>query len=278
MKRFFLILIVSVLLTACSGTASTPTGNGRRTSRTPVAQLPAQSAQPLATAQPTTADRSSPTPLPVIATASPDSTEAAPAATADPSQPAGLDVISSQGYALNDGFYVVGELLNNTTTPMGNIKITATYNYQRAGKPVVLGTMNGSTMLDVVPSYGKAPFVIGPFVLTVKNGGPVSGYYLAVDGQSGVLPRQDLVVQPTTNSYSTGSWLYVRGEIQNKGTTDAKFVKAVITLYNPDGVIIGAISAYTNPSTISAGGYAPFSASTEYWPNFDHFTVQVQGQ
>ena len=46
------------------------------------------------------------------------------------------------------------------------------------------------------------------------------------------LPRQDLVVQTGANSYSAGTWLYVRGEILNKGTTDAKFVKVVITLYD----------------------------------------------
>jgi hypothetical protein len=179
---------------------------------------------------------------------------------------------------LNDGFYIVGELLNNTSTPMGNINILATYYYQRAGKPVVVGTQNGSTMLNVIPANSKSPFVIGPFQMTTNKAGPVTWYDLHETGQAGTLPRQDLVVQPTANSYSTGSWLYVRGEIQNKGTTDAKFVKAVITLYNPDGTIIGAISTYTNPSTIPAGGYAPFTASTEYWPNFDHFTVQVQGQ
>ena len=161
---------------------------------------------------------------------------------------------------------------------MGNIKLTATYYYQRAGKPVEVGTLNGSTLLDVIPAYSKAPFVIGPFHSTTNNAGPVTYFDLHETGQSGTLPRQDLVVPATSNSYSAGSWLYVRGEVQNTGTTDAKFVKAIITLYNPDGTIIGAISTYTNPSTIPAGGSAPFSASTEYWPNFDHFTVQVQAQ
>jgi len=179
---------------------------------------------------------------------------------------------------MNDGFYIVGELLNNTSTPMGNINILATYYYQRAGKPVEIGTKNGSTMLDVIPAYGQAPFVIGPFHTVMNNAGPVTYFDLHETGQAGTLSTQDLVVQPTANSYSVGSWLYVRGEIQNNGTMDAKFVKAIITLYNPDGTIIGAISTYTNPSTIPAGGFASFSASTEYWPNFDHFTVEVQGQ
>ena len=276
MKKIFLILIVSVLLTACSSTASNNTSNSQRT---PVAQIPVQSSQPqsTATAQPTVADTSTSTSIPAAVTPT-SITLVTPTATADTTDPAGLDVLSSQGYALNDGFYIVGELLNNTSTPMGNINILATYYYQRAGKPVVVGTQNGSTMLSVIPASSKSPFVIGPFQMTTNKAGPVTWYDLQETGQVSTLPRQDLVVQPTSNSYSTGSWLYVRGEILNTGKTDAKFAKAVITLYNQDGTIIGAISTYTNPSTIPAGGYAPFSASTEYWPGFDHFTVQVQGQ
>ena len=170
MKKIFLILFVSVLLTACSSTASNKT---RTSQRTPVAQLPVQSNQSLATAQPSSTDTSSPTPIPATVTASPVSS-VTPAATADPSQPAGLDVIASQGYAMNDGFYIVGELLNNTAAPMGNINITATYYYQRAGKPVVIGTMDGTTLLDVIPAYGMAPFVIGPLLVTTNKAGPVN--------------------------------------------------------------------------------------------------------
>jgi hypothetical protein len=181
---------------------------------------------------------------------------------------------------MNDGFYIFGQMLNNTATPMGNINITATYYYQSAGRPVVVGTKVGTTLLDVIPAYGTTPFVIGPFIaLTNTHSGPVTWYDLHEEGQTAsTLSRQDLVVQTGANSYSAGSWLYVRGEILNTGKTDAKFVKVVITLYDSNGNIIGALSTYTNPSTISAGGFAPFSVSTEYWPNFDHFSVQIQGQ
>jgi len=282
MKKFFLILIVSVLLTACYTAASNSTGNSRRT---PVAQIQVQpsrvqssQSQSTATAQPPVADTSTSTQAPATGTPTSDSL-VTPTATVDPSQPAGLDVLSHQGYSMNDGFYIFGEMLNNTATPMGNIKITATYYYQSAGRPVVVGTKVGTTLLDVIPAYGTAPFVIGPFVaLTNTHSGPVTWYDLHEEGQAGTLPRQDLVVQTGANSYSTGSWLYVRGEILNPGKTDAKFVKVVITLYDPNGNIIGALSTYTNPGTVPAGGFAPFSVSTEYWPNFDHFNVQIQGQ
>ena len=282
MKNFYLILIGSILLAACSNAAANSTRSRSGGSRTPVAQIQVQSGQsPSAAAgQSSAADSPTDTPIPVTTTASPvPSSTSTPAATADASQPTGLDVLSRQGYAMNNGFYIVGELLNNTSAPMGNIKITATYYYQMAGKPVVVGTKDGSTLLDVIPAYGKAPFVIGPFVvLTNTHTGPVTWYDLHEEGQAATLPRQDLVLQQGSNSYSAGSWLYVRGEILNQGKTDAKFVKAVITLYDQYDNVVGAMATYTNPGTIPAGGFAPFSISTEYWPNFDHFTVQIQGQ
>ena len=271
MKKFFLVLMISVLaLSACSTSASNASSTSRRT---PIAQIPVQATQLPATTQATATASSVP------ATATPASVPATvtPSATTDASKPAGLNVLSSQGYAANNGFYIVGELLNNSSTPTGNIKITATYYYQRNGKPIVIGSMDGSTLLNVVPANGTAPFVIGPFLLTSNKNGPVTWYDLQEEGQSGTLPRQDLVLQ-SSNSYSTGSWLYVRGSIQNTGSTDAKLVKAVVTLYNQYDVIIGAMSTYTNPNTIPAGGSAPFTVSTEYWPNFDHFTMQIQGQ
>ena len=276
MKKIFLILIVSVLLTACSKAASNNrTGFSRRT---PVAQLPAQASQAQSTATPqsTATDASTATSIPVTATPASD-LSLTPTATEDASMPSGLDIVRSQGYTMNDGFYVVGEILNNASAPMGDIKITVTYYYQPSSKLLVDGTMDGSTLLDVIPAYSKAPFVIGPFSPTNKKGGPVTWYDFHVDGQTATLPRQDLALT-NSNSYSAGSWLYLRGDIQNTGTTDAKFVKAVITLYDSNNRIVGALSSYTDPSTIPAGVSAPFTASTEYWPNFDHFTVQVQGQ
>jgi hypothetical protein len=273
MKRIFIILIASVLaLPACS---TAPSNSSSNTRQTPVAQIQVQPTQAQSVGvQP--ADTSTATSAPATETPMPAST-ATPAATADTSRPSGLNVISSQGYAMNDGFYIVGELLNNTSAPMGNIKLTATYYFQRAGKPVEIGTKIGTSMLDVIPAYGKAPFVIGPFVVTNSKFGPVTWFDLHEDGQNAALPRQDLTLL-NSNSYAAGSWLYVRGEIQNTGTTDAKFVKAVITLYNSSDKVIGAITTYTNPSTVPAGSYAPFTASTEYWPGFDHLTVQIQAQ
>ncbi len=105
MKKIFLILIVSALLTACSSASSNNTGSSRRT---PVAQIPVQStSQPPATAQPSVTDTSTPTPVPTGTPTSASSVTVTPTPTIDPSQPAGLDVLSHQGYSMNDGFYSI---------------------------------------------------------------------------------------------------------------------------------------------------------------------------
>src|ERR1700690_354197 len=186
MKKFFLVIILSVILTACSSTTSNNASNSRRT---PVAQLPVQSTQALAAAQSTVADASTATPVPATPTSSLSVT---PSATLDPSMPTGLDVVTRTSYNMNNGLYIVGELLNNTSAPMGNIKITATYYYQSLGKYQVLGTLDGTTLLSVIPSGGKAPFIVGPYAVPGGKPGPVTWYDLHEQGETATLPNQDL--------------------------------------------------------------------------------------
>ena len=136
MKKIFLILIVSVsvLLTACSSTAS-------NTYKNQPTNACCTAPRPVTTNRSTTAQPSSLIHHRLLHTCNSNSLSLSPMHLHQllpqilPCLPA-LDVIARQGYAMYDGFYIVGELLNNTAAPMGNIKITATYYYLRAGKPL----------------------------------------------------------------------------------------------------------------------------------------------
>ena len=157
---------------------------------------------------------------------------------------------------------------------MGSVQVTAVYEYKPNGRPITtLGTEKTSTLLSVIPANGKAPFKLGPYVFPE----PVTMYELKVQGQAGNLPRQDLVLQ-SSNDYSAGTWLYLRGEIKNTGSISAQYVKAIVTLYDPKGSVVGVLDTYTTPDAIPAGEYSNFQVMTDYWPNFDHFSVQIQAQ
>ncbi len=267
MKNLFFVSMIGLLLAACS----TPKPSARV--NTPVAQI--QVAQSTPTDQAMASDVPSPTIIPSTATltAGTSTSTTSTATVTGTSTPGPLQVLSSQGYTMEEGFYIVGEVQNNTDTPMGSIAITATLYSKQTGKLATVGTENGTTLLNVIPAKGKAPFLLGPYIMAQR----VVMYEFQVQGQASNLARQDLAVQ-SDNSYQAGDWLHIRGQVDNPSTTDAQYVKAIITLYDPSGNVVGAASTYTLPPSISAGGSAPFEIATEHFPNFDRYVIQIQAQ
>jgi hypothetical protein len=238
--------------TATAAAAAVSTSVSQSLSPTPLAVTPAAG-----------------TPVEVASTAQ----AAAPSATAAADNPL-LKVTSSRGYLAQQGYYIIGEVENLGAAPMSAVQVSAIYEYKFSGKPIMdLGSEQTTTALSVIPAKGKSPFILGPYTFPE----PVTMYELKVQGQEGRLPRQDLVVQ-SSNDYSVGSWLYLRGEVRNTGTTNAQYVKAVFTLYDQYNHVIGVVQAYASPDSIPAGGFSTFAAATDYWPGFDHYALQVQGQ
>lgn len=202
------------------------------------------------------------TPIPQAHTPTPSLPTAAPT----PSLPQ-LQILSHQSYEDAGWFHIVGEVQNNSDTPMEFVKIVATL-YDDAGQ--VVGTDFTYTEIDVIPPGGKSPFETG----TDKWAG-TTNYKLQVQGSPGTLPRQDIVILSHSH-YIDGGWLHVRGEVQNTGNTPAEFVKLVVTLYDAVGNVVGTDFTYTELDVVPAGGTSPFETGADHWPNFDHYEIQVQ--
>jgi hypothetical protein len=282
MKRLSL-LITLVLLTACSSTPSTPASGYNRSSTTAEgsnqnagALAAAITPTPISTEAPTDTPTPTPTPTALPTTAVSASETPTASATESPNTP-DLEILSHKGYTAYEGYYIVGEVQNNTDTPMGSVEVTATFYNKRVGKPQTeVGMVSAFTLIDVIPPKGKAPFKIGPF-----TDSPVKLYEVkavTVQGQATEsLPQQNLVVT-YHDQYYEGQWLVIRGDVKNTGTTEAKFVKAVITLYDTRDRVVGVEYAYTDPDTIPAGGTASFETQTNLWGGFDHSEAQATGQ
>jgi hypothetical protein len=206
------------------------------------------------------------TPKPVVT--QPTETQALPTDTPTPSVPP-LEILSHNSYTDGGWFHIIGEVKNNTDYPMEYVKIVATL-YDDNNK--VVGTDFTYTILDIIPPGGKAPFETG-----TNKWEDTTNYKLQAEGRKGSLPRQDLVIR-NHESYIDGNWLHVQGEVENTGTSDAEYVKLVITLYDISGNVVGVDFTYTTLSTIPAGGTSPFDSGTNHWPNFDHYEIQVQGR
>jgi len=194
-----------------------------------------------------------------------------PADTPKPTQAAArpdLEILSHQSYVDLAWFHIVGEVRNNSSVPIEYVKIVATL-YDVTGK--VAGTDYTYTDIDVIPPGGKAPFETG-----TDEWAGTTQYKLQVQGSPGDLPRQDLVIL-SHDSYVDGDWLHVRGEVQNTGETEAKYVKVVVTLYDAADQVVGMDYTYCELDVIPPGETSPFETGTDHWPNFDHYEIQVEG-
>ena len=204
---------------------------------------------------------------PAIPTSPPDTAAPTrPNATATPSLPA-LEILSHTSYTDAGWYHIVGEIRNNSNQPMTFVKIVATP-YDDSG--AVVGSDFTYTELDVIPPGGKSPFETG-----TDQWQGTTNYKLQAQGDPGPPPRRDILIK-SHQSYVDGNWLHVRGEVENTGTTNAEFVKIVITLYDAAGTVIGADFTYTELDTLPPGGTSPFETGTDHWPGFDHYEIQVQ--
>jgi hypothetical protein len=225
-------------------------------------EAPSITALPTDTPVPSTAIPSLPTDTPVPSTAIPS----LPTATPTPSLPQ-LEILSHQSYEDAGWFHIVGEVRNNSDTPMEFVEIVATL-YDDAGQ--VVGTDFTYTELDVIPPGAQSPFETG-----TDEWAGATNYKLQAQGSPGTMPRQDIVILSHSH-YEDLGWLHVRGEVQNTGDTPAEFVKIVVTLYDAAGNVVGTDFTYTELDAIPPGGTSPFETGTDHWPNFDHYEIQVQ--
>jgi len=191
-----------------------------------------------------------------------------PAATPGGTPPA-LEVLSHQSYVEGESFHIVGEVRNNSSTPMETVNVVATL-YDDSGK--MTGADRAFTALDVIPPGGRSPFetATDEWVGTTH-------YELQVEGSPGDAPRQDLVILAHEH-YVDGDWLHVQGEVQNTGSVPAESVQVVITLYDAGGNVVGMSDTFTTLDVIPPAETSPFQTGTDRWPDFDHYDIQVQGQ
>jgi hypothetical protein len=256
MTAVFLSLVVVTVACGGSPTLSPPVQGPSQESTTQAPSLP-----------PVPADTSAPAvSLPTPTHPIPSATQ--PAATATQSQPA-LEILSHTSYTDAGWYHIVGEIRNNSTQPMAFVKIVATL-YDDAS--TVVGTDFTYTELDVIPPGGKSPFETG-----TDQWEGTTNYKLQAQGRPSSPARQDIVIK-SHQSYVDGSWLHVRGEVENTGDTDAEFVKIVVTLYDETGTVVGTDFTYTDLDTVPPGGTSPFETGTDHWPGFDHYEIQVQAR
>jgi hypothetical protein len=156
--------------------------------------------------------------------------------------------------------WVVGEVENTGDIATQFTKVTATF-YNSSNQVVAVET--GYTEIDVLLPGRKSPFDI---MLSESDGSlKVYNYSLTVSWDN-YAAGKPLALQILSNSSRIDElgYMHVLGEIKNTGSLTARFTKAIATIYDANGTVVGEASSYTEPSDINSNQTAAFDIELTY--------------
>ena len=148
--------------------------------------------------------------------------------------------------------HIVGEIENNTSTPLNQIKISA-----------ILLDNNGNEVKSVVGetvSNTIMPEMKGAFDILIKNvsSESIDDYELNLDYRMAEPKNQVIEISSTTLTKDTSNNTVITGMLENKGDITANMIRVVATLYDRDGNVVTVSESYTKPDFLRAGDNSNF--------------------
>ena len=164
-----------------------------------------------------------------------------------------VEIQNDQKYVDIDGLlHIVGEVENNTSAPLNQIKISAILldNNGNEVKSVV-----GETVSNVI-----MPEMKGAFDILIKNVKTenINGYELNLDYSIAEPKNQVIEISSTILTKDSHNNTVITGVLENKGDITANMVKVVATLYDRDGNVVTVSETYTKPDFLRAGDDSNF--------------------
>ncbi len=164
-----------------------------------------------------------------------------------------VSIQNDQKYVDSDGLlHIVGEIENNTSTPLNQIKISA-----------ILLDNNGNEVKSVVGetvSNTIMPEMKGAFDILIKNvsNESIDDYELNLDYRMAEPKNQVIEISSTTLTKDTSNNTVITGMLENKGDITANMIRVVATLYDRDGNVVTVSESYTKPDFLRAGDNSNF--------------------
>ena len=159
-----------------------------------------------------------------------------------------VTIQNDQKYIDTDGLlHIVGEIENNTLTPLNQIKISA-----------ILIDENGTNVEKIVGetvSNVVMPEAKGAFDILIKNvkSENISDYNLNLDYSMTEPKNQVIEISDTTLTKDIHNNTVITGVLENKGDITANMIRVVATLYDRDGNVVTVSESYTKPDFLRAG-------------------------
>ncbi len=167
-----------------------------------------------------------------------------------------VSIINDQKYIGEDGvFHIVGEIQNNSSVPLNQIIITATF-YSVDGN--VIGTMSTNSILETIMPEKKGPFDL---ILFDKSVPLIHQYSLDIQYKPTDHKTEALEIISVQARRDIVDNFIISGTVTNHDYRTANTVVVIATLYDREGKVVAAGRAYTEPEYLRAGDEAPFLVS-----------------
>ena len=170
-------------------------------------------------------------------------------------QPAFGEIIveNDQTYIGNDGIlHIVGEIKNDTKSPVNKIKIIATL---MDGDGEVLDTINGKVLTNIIMPGMKGSFDI---ITNEKKIDNFFDYDLGFEYKLAAPKNQVIEIISSEMKRDQLNNLIISGTIENNGEITANMINVVATLYDRNGKVLTVSKIQTQPDFLRAGEESHF--------------------
>tara|TARA_B100000029_G_scaffold505012_1_gene584915 strand:- start:251 stop:1024 length:774 start_codon:yes stop_codon:yes gene_type:complete len=164
-----------------------------------------------------------------------------------------ISIQNDQKYVDDDGLlHIVGEVENNTSTPLNQIKISAILVDSTGNK---VKSVVGETTSNII-----MPEMKGAFDILIKNvnSESVDDYELNLDYSIAKPKNQVIDISSATLTKDAYNNTVITGVLENKGDITANMIRVVATLYDRDGNVVTVSESYTKPDFLRAGDNSSF--------------------
>ena len=170
-------------------------------------------------------------------------------------QPAFGEIIveNDQTYIGNDGMmHIVGEIKNDSKSPVNKIKITATLTDENG---IVIDEINGKIMSNILMPGMKGSFDI---ITNERNIRESFDYDLGFEYKLAAPKNQVIEVVSSEMKRDQLNNLIISGTIENNGEITANMINIVATLYDRDGKVLTVSKVQTQPDFLRSGEESHF--------------------
>lgn len=162
-------------------------------------------------------------------------------------------IINDQQYVNEEGtLHIVGEIENNSSVPLNQIVVTATF-YDIYDKILDITTTN-SIQETIMPGK-KGPFDL---IFTNKIIPQIYRYSLNIEYKPAEHKIESLEILSSNIKRDVLDNFIISGTITNHDQRTANTIVIIATLYDKEGKVVATSKSYTEPEYLKAGGITPF--------------------